>query len=395
MALKDSFLGSSPYLDYHMDFTTVWARGQWFIASSSYTVTSVQIYVRRFSGPAAPGTVTVAICEVSGNLPGAVLDSATFNGNDLSTSYSWQSINLSASLTNGIRYCITVIPTAWGLVWAGDNAPVYTGSTQWDNDGGPTWNSAETGSDQRFRVNGTDPVPSKATNPTPADTDTGVDFSGLVLDWDDGGGADTFDVYIGPVGALVKVADAIVPSTFTVDLEDVPTDQVIYWRVDSTNAGGTTEGDTWSFDARPVKAETPSPTDAVSDITLDETPLSWVDGGNADTYNVYFGESGSEELVAELQADLEWTIDFGTLAYNTTYGWRIDSVNDFGTTTGDTWTFDTIVFAPPVPGAAGGGGGGGGGGGEGEESSPTGENNMLTLRRLIAAAKNTLWYEDI
>jgi len=90
--------------------------------------------------------------------------------------------------------------------------------------------------------------PSKATNPTPSDEDTRVDFSGLVLDWDDGGGADTFDVYIGPVGSLVKVADAIAPSTYTVDTGDVPWGETIYWRVDSTNDNGTTTGDTWSFD---------------------------------------------------------------------------------------------------------------------------------------------------
>lgn len=250
--------------------------------------------------------------------------------------------------------------------------------------------------DFNFRIIGTLATPpTKATNPSPANSATGEDFSGLALDWDDGGGADTFDVYMGPIGALVKVADAIVPSTYTVDLSDVPTDQVIYWRVDATNVNGTTTGDTWNFDARPVKASTPVPADSASSVTLDETPLGWVDGGNADTYNVYFGESGSEVLVASLQAGIEWTIDFGTLAYGTTYGWRIDSVNDFGTTTGDTWTFDTITFNYPLPGAAGGGGGGGGGGGSGEEDSPTGENNMMTLRRLVAAANSKIWFEDV
>jgi len=91
-------------------------------------------------------------------------------------------------------------------------------------------------------------APSKPTNPTPSDADTRVDFSGLVLDWDDGGGADTFDVYIGPVGSLVKVASAIEPSTYTVSTDDVPWGETISWKVDATNAGGTTEGDTWSFD---------------------------------------------------------------------------------------------------------------------------------------------------
>ncbi|KKL06206.1 hypothetical protein LCGC14_2598360, partial [marine sediment metagenome] len=69
----------------------------------------------------------------------------------------------------------------------------------------------------------------------------------LVLDWDSGGNTDTYDVYIGPTGALVQVAAAISPSTYTVNTAAVPWGQTIYWRVDATNAVGTTTGDTWSF----------------------------------------------------------------------------------------------------------------------------------------------------
>ena len=43
-------------------------------------------------------------------------------------------------------------------------------------------------------------------------------------------------------------------------------------------------------------------------------------------------------------------------------------------TTGDAWSFIVIAFNPPLP---------------------TGENNMFTVRRLVAAAKNTIWIEDI
>ncbi len=122
------------------------------------------------------------------------------------------------------------------------------------------------------------PAPGKATNPTPANSGTEVDFSGLVLDWDTGADTDTFNVYMGPVGSLSLIATGIVPSTFTVNLSDVPKEQVIYWRIDSVNDEGTTTGDTWNFDARPAKVVTPSPTNAQSDITLDESPLSWEAG---------------------------------------------------------------------------------------------------------------------
>lgn len=100
----------------------------------------------------------------------------------------------------------------------------------------------------------TSTLPTKAENPTPADEATNVDFFALGLSWDDGGGADTFDVYMGPVGALVLVSSAQAETTFTVDTEDIPWGETIYWRIDSTNGEGTTTGDTWSFDVVVIRS---------------------------------------------------------------------------------------------------------------------------------------------
>jgi hypothetical protein len=126
--------------------------------------------------------------------------------------------------------------------------------------------------------------------------------------------------------------------------------------------------------AVPEKPITPSPSDSGTNITLDHSQLTWEDGGDADTFDVYFGESGSEVLQSSTQAGITWNIPFGTLAYSTTYGWRIDATNVYGTTTGDTWTFDTLAFAPPVP-------------------TPT--NTLNIIKRLVAAAADKIWYEDI
>ena len=150
----------------------------------------------------------------------------------------------------------------------------------------------------------------------------------------------------------------------------------------------------------------PSPTDTDTDITLDETPLSWDASTNetADTYEVYFRESGDDwELVGVAQVGVEWTIDFGILAYETTYEWRIDATNIYGTTTGDTWTFDTIDFDQIrvsyrlLPGGAGAGHGpyDDPPGVEGTDWAWTGENTMLTVRRLVVAIDNKIWVEDL
>lgn len=164
--------------------------------------------------------------------------------------------------------------------------------------------------------------------------------------------------------------------------------------------------ETWGNPLIPGKPTNPSPTDTASSITLDETPLSWDAsvGGPADTYKVYFRESGDDwELVGVAQAGVSWTIDFGILAYRTTYEWRIDATNDTGTTTGDTWTFDTIDFDQIrvsyrlLPGGAGVGHGpyDDPPGTEGTDWAWTGENTMLTVKRLVAAANDKIWYESI
>lgn len=146
----------------------------------------------------------------------------------------------------------------------------------------------------------------------------------------------------------------------------------------------------------------PTPTGATG-ITLDETPLEWAAGDPAgDTYEIYFRESGDAwTLVGEAQAGVEWAISFGTLAYGTTYEWRIDATNDIDTTTGDTWSFTTISFDRILISYVLITGGSGVGpydtppGVEGTDWRWTGENNMFAVRRIVAAANSKIWYESI
>lgn len=151
----------------------------------------------------------------------------------------------------------------------------------------------------------------------------------------------------------------------------------------------------------------PTPT-GVTDITLDETPLKWAAGDPAgDTYEIYFRKKDDDwPLIPNgvAQAGITWTIEFGTLAYGTTYEWRIDATNVYGTTEGATWSFTTISLNRilisyhllPAPGR-----GVGYGpyddppGVEGVDWAWTGENAMLAVRRLVVAINNKIWYEVI
>ncbi len=158
---------------------------------------------------------------------------------------------------------------------------------------------------------------------------------------------------------------------------------------------------TWTFtveaDPAPSKAINPAPTDAANNVTLDQATITWENGGGATSYDVYYGDtSGNLTLVSSGQAGLSFTITDITLGspfeYVITRYWRIDSVNDFGTTTGDEWSFTTMSFAPPLPSGVSMVDGTPAGGTTG---TPSGLNNMITVKRLVAAANNKFWYESI
>lgn len=101
----------------------------------------------------------------------------------------------------------------------------------------------------------------------------------------------------------------------------------------------------------------------------------------ADTYAVYAGVNlASLSLVASGISSLSlaipsvWLIN-SLLSYNTIYYWRVDATNEFGTTTGDTWYFTSMIFAPPVAG------------------SGVSINSINANKILVAASNNKMWYE--
>jgi hypothetical protein len=123
----------------------------------------------------------------------------------------------------------------------------------------------------------------------------------------------------------------------------------------------------------PPTLSNPTPAHEATGIASSLTELSWEFSGDATSFDVYFGESGSEELVAEGVETTAWSVP-AALTHNSVYGWRVVAHTTGETITGPTWTFTTMTLNPPIP---------------------TAENAMITKRRLIAAADDKIWYEDI
>ena len=90
----------------------------------------------------------------------------------------------------------------------------------------------------------------------------------------------------------------------------------------------------------PSKAISPGPASGATRISAASPILSWANGGGATSYNVYFNGAYAGNTAGT-------TFTPGPLSYLTTYTWRVDAVNSCGVTTGDTWSFTTVI-APPA-----------------------------------------------
>lgn len=79
-----------------------------------------------------------------------------------------------------------------------------------------------------------------------------------------------------------------------------------------------------------------------------QTILSWTPGTGATTQNIYFGSTGNLTLLGNVNGSTT-TQAPPTLSTNTTYQWRVDSVNVVGTTPGPTWSFTTALPSNSAP----------------------------------------------
>jgi len=105
----------------------------------------------------------------------------------------------------------------------------------------------------------------------------------------------------------------------------------------------------------PVKANRPSPSNGAADIRQTAT-LSWSPGDFAVSHQVYFGTDEDAVRNADTASPEEYKgtrnlgsegYDPGKLAWNTTYYWRVDEVNNVNPDSpwvGNVWSFTTADF---------------------------------------------------
>jgi len=204
--------------------------------------------------------------------------------------------------------------------------------------------------------------PKTAFNPDPSDGTNSVEGSrsplltrhqlNVTLSWTGGFGAKLHTVYFGDnFDDVNNAAGALPQGTTTYKPSPLKLAKTYYWRVDEFDAVATYKGHIWSFTTQGAVGS-PDPSNGAVGVT--QTPLlTWNPGVLAASHEVYFGTD--EEAVTNATAtspECQGTralgdeiLDPGKLAFDTTYFWRIDEVNNTNPDSpwvGNVWSFTTV-----------------------------------------------------
>lgn len=157
-------------------------------------------------------------------------------------------LNYDGSIAVMGRINSTYISQDYGANWTDEEVPAAVWSCDVNRDGRVLVACAISDGGRVWL--GIPKQPEKPITPNPPDSDIGTDFTDYTLGWEDGGGATTFDVYVGPSAIDLTLASSAQGGTSLVIPEAyrlAKTVETWYWRVDATNEYGTTTGDVWSF----------------------------------------------------------------------------------------------------------------------------------------------------
>ena len=195
--------------------------------------------------------------------------------------------------------------------------------------------------------------PKTAYNPNPADGAESVDL-GARLSWTAGFNAKLHTVFISEDFDTVANATVGVPlGTTTYDPGPLKAAKIYYWRVDEFDGIQTHKGDVWSFTTLGAIGN-PNPVDGAVDITQTPT-LTWTPAIPAASHEIYLGDDeGAVRNATTASPEYKGTKPLGDesyvpdkLAWNTTYFWRIDEVNNTNPDSpwvGRIWSFTTADF---------------------------------------------------
>ena len=191
--------------------------------------------------------------------------------------------------------------------------------------------------------------------PTPANGEINAALD-VVLNWTTNPAATSYDVYLGDNYDDVENASAPGTSVYkgnttgtTYDpAGDLEAGKTYYWRIDEAVGGATKKGWVWKFTAA-GNAYDPEPKDQAEIISVEPT-LTWTASDEAQSHDVYFGDTYDEVNNADNSMPVGTSAFKGNQGSNTyapgvltlgrTYYWRIDELSPGKNVTGQVWSFN-------------------------------------------------------
>lgn len=184
-------------------------------------------------------------------------------------------------------------------------------------------------------------LPYVPSNPDPENSTNTVHMSAM-LDWDLDPCVYNYNIYFGtssPPPYYSNTTTMPIP----VDAGRLEESTTYYWQIVAGNQLGQTEGPIWNFttiacsETTPARASMPSPPDGAQGVDIDQN-LEWTSGTCATMHDLYFGLTDPPQFITRLTTT---GFEQGPMPYDTTFFWRVDSVNEKGFTTGTVWSFRT------------------------------------------------------
>ncbi len=219
------------------------------------------------------------------------------------------------------------------------------------------------------------------TNPTPTDEAEDIDSGITTLAWDCDGTPDSYKVYFGTVFAGADYLGETTNKFISIEDEFLSLGIEYEWYVEAIYDSVKAQSDTWTFTtnalsqilAAPIN---PTPADTTADLSPSSLQLEWENysTGGGVTFDVYLNDV---KIAADIPKGTAESFSIGSvgLIYGQAYEWYVVAKRAGSTVTSATWTFTTKTL--------------------GSVPVPTGENAIAQKRRLIAAAADKIWYEDI
>jgi hypothetical protein len=190
--------------------------------------------------------------------------------------------------------------------------------------------------------------PAAPTLTSPSNGATGVAIN-PTLSWASSSGATSYGVQVSTNSGFTSIAvnqTGITTTSYAVS--GLTNNTTYYWRVNATNAGGTSA---WSSSrsfttivAAPSAPTLSSPTSGATGVATNPT-LSWNASTGAASYGLQVSTSSSFSSTVVNQTGITTTSYAASgLSNNTTYYWRVNATNAGGTSSYSTgWSFTTNV----------------------------------------------------